>query len=218
MSRIWSCLIILSVLGLSSCFIGTTVTDRELSIQNTGNDPSSRSQLSQQQDFLVVINSKGHPQTLPGISSFTAVQYLSDSDFTKSLRAALTNSSFALKKKISAVEEIDPDTTPYLYLLEIHNWDPCVMYISYTNFENKEYYETGGGYWLNNQYYGDGGLRESYLKITFTIQIIFYGKYQDQYTLSKEIIHPSSDEDIFSYLAFNFRIILDEFYNRRIGY
>jgi hypothetical protein len=212
MSRMCYCFIVVIALSISACMVGMIKPSQEVTIQNTGTDPNIGLQLVQQQDFIFIINSKGHTQNIKGPSYYSAYQYISDVEYTKMMRNAVFESPFALKRKVSSVEEIDPDTTPYLSILENHSWDPCVMYISYNNLEKTEY--SSGAVGMGNSH------TDYYLKITFTIQLIFYGKYQDQYTVSKEIPYPTSNlsDDFIRLVDLNFRNILDEFYKYRIGY
>ena len=223
MTRICYYSIVLITIGLSACFPNLRLPGDEVVITDTGINPDVRIQLRQQQDFMFVINSKGHSQKIPAESFFNSDRNLSDSDYTKTLRNTLSTSYFAQRRRVSSVEDFDSDLRPYASILENHSWDPCVMYISNTNFEEKSYTTAGTpGSWTGGPHPtyipGSPGVSNSRLKITFTIHYISYGKYMHQYTVSKEIDYPSRSEDYFNSLASNFKNILDEFFYRCVEY
>ncbi len=223
MSRICYCFIVLITVSLGACFSNAFMPSKEVTIQDTGTDADYKAQLRLQKDFMFVINPKGHPRKFPSSSLFSQDRYLFDSDYTMSLKNALSQSFFATKKRLSSVEEFDPDSRPYVYLLETHSWDPCVLYIMSINLEDKSYNTPGSpgqGVGPNNSVYipGSSGTSVTRLNITFTIQLISYGKYQHQYTVSKQLDYPDTGEDIFKYLELNFKNIFDEFSDLRFGY
>jgi hypothetical protein len=209
MSLKYFTVIILSFLTFNSCMMNVKKPVAGVRIETTGTDPNTGVQLSKQQTIKFVIDSRGHS---PNISN----QYLSDEEYTATMHGVLNDCFFA-KKKRTIVEEIDSKTTPFRSLIDMNSEDPCLLYISYANFEGKQY-SAGGGNWMNGVYTPGG--TNSYIRTIFTIQVIFYGKFYDQYMVYNEVPAPASGshDELIKSVSYNSRTILDEFYKHIFGY